>query len=631
MALRFTHEVLQKCYEQIASLRNDAILIEKNYRKEIYAAPPEYRESVKNLLHYIALRRHDIRSLQVQLGYLGLSSLGRLEAHVLAGLDSVLAALQKMSDRPLQPTVKKIDALHFKEGDRQLAQQVEKLMGQIPKNRNVRIMVTLPIEAAVDPVLVKNLVAYGMDIARINSAHDDPGTWLKMVKNVQKASKALQRECRLMMDLSGPKLRTGALAAGPKIIHINPVRNDYGLIPNPARVMIVSESNYTNSPHRNETVIPIDDMLKKQIRIGDQIVLRDKPGRLRHLNITEQIGSNWLAEAWKSIYLESGMLLELQRENVTLATGHVAQLPEQDTFLLLKQDELLKVTGPEIPGKPSRVDSNGHILEPASIPCTLPEVFKDLNIGERIFFDDGKIAGIIETVNSKGLTVRITRARDKGVRLRGDKGINLPDSNLKLPALSEYDLRCLDFAVEHTDIIGYSFVRNANDVKILHKALSRRTEKELGIVLKIENRMAFENLPSLLMTGLKKPPLGVMVARGDLGVELGFERMAEVQEQILWLCESAHVPVIWATQVLEQMNKTGMPTRGEVTDAAMSSRAECVMLNKGPYLVETVTLLQNILIRMQDHHQKKTPMLRKLKVSEGRWSAFEENKEETSI
>ena len=81
-----------------------------------------------------------------------------------------------------------------------------------------------------------------------------------------------------------------------------------------------------------------------------------------------------------------------------------------------------------------------------------------------------------------------------------------------------------------------------------------------------------------------RPPAGVMVARGDLGVELGFERMAEVQEEILWLAEAAHLPVIWATQVLETLTKTGTPTRGEVTDAAMSARAECVMLNKGPFV-----------------------------------------------
>jgi len=138
-------------------------------------------------------------------------------------------------------------------------------------------------------------------------------------------------------------------------------------------------------------------------------------------------------------------------------------------------------------------------------------------------------------------------------------------------------------------------------------------------VLKIETRAAFENLPSLLLAALGRPPAGVMVARGDLGVELGFERMAEVQEEILWLAEAAHLPVIWATQVLETLTKTGTPTRGEVTDAAMSARAECVMLNKGPFVVEAVRFIDSLMMRMRDHNHKKTPMLRRLKVSEGRW------------
>jgi pyruvate kinase len=106
-----------------------------------------------------------------------------------------------------------------------------------------------------------------------------------------------------------------------------------------------------------------------------------------------------------------------------------------------------------------------------------------------------------------------------------------------------------------------------------------------------------------------------MVARGDLGVELGFERLAEVQEEILWLCEAAHVPVIWATQVLESLAKDGTPSRAEVTDAAWSTRAECVMLNKGPHIVRTITFLRDVLARMGAHRDKGTSLMRRLDVA----------------
>jgi len=103
-----------------------------------------------------------------------------------------------------------------------------------------------------------------------------------------------------------------------------------------------------------------------------------------------------------------------------------------------------------------------------------------------------------------------------------------------------------------------------------------------------------------------------MIARGDLAVECGYQRLAEVQEEILWFAEAAHLPVIWATQVLETLAKKGMPSRSEITDAAVGERAECVMLNKGPYAVRAVQILDDILQRMQAHQEKKSAMLRQL-------------------
>ena len=161
---------------------------------------------------------------------------------------------------------------------------------------------------------------------------------------------------------------------------------------------------------------------------------------------------------------------------------------------------------------------------------------------------------------------------------------------------------------------GYSFVQKAADIELLQKALASRIKKLPipAIVAKIETPEAVRNLPELIVQAAGKQSFGVMIARGDLAVEIGYQRMAEMQEEILWLCEAAHVPVIWATQVLESFVKDGIPTRGEMTDAAMAERAECVMLNKGQFVVEAVTILDDVLIRMQAHQLKKTPQLRAL-------------------
>lgn len=273
------------------------------------------------------------------------------------------------------------------------------------------------------------------------------------------------------------------------------------------------------------------------------------------------------------------------------------------------------LTRSQAPGCPEVSDASGKVLRPARVPCTLQEAFDDVRPGERIWFDDGKLGGTISSVSPDEIRVDIDHAGPCGHKLRADKGINLPDTDLKLPALTDADREMLPFAVQHADILGYSFVRTADDVRELQAELQKIGGGHLGIILKIETRSAFENLPELLLASLESPSAGVMIARGDLAVEAGFERMAEVQEEILWMCEAAHIPVIWATQVLEQLSKTGICSRAEITDAAMSERAECVMLNKGPYVLAAVRVLVDILRRMQAHQNKKRSMMRPLKLA----------------
>jgi pyruvate kinase len=273
-----------------------------------------------------------------------------------------------------------------------------------------------------------------------------------------------------------------------------------------------------------------------------------------------------------------------------------------------------------------RVDAGDHViltrdLEPAlptsagnahRIGCTLPEAFEQARPGERVWLDDGKIGGLIVRVSSEEIELRVTDVRPGGVNLKAGKGINFPDTDLRLDALTGKDLDDLDFVARHADMVNLSFVRHPADVSQLQAELERREATEVAIVLKIENVAAFEHLPELLLSAMRSRKIGVMIARGDLAVEVGFERLAEVQEEILWACEAAHVPVIWATQVLDTLARTGQPSRAEITDAAMSERAECVMLNKGPHIIAAIHTLDSILTRMQHHQHKKRSLLRRL-------------------
>jgi pyruvate kinase len=235
-----------------------------------------------------------------------------------------------------------------------------------------------------------------------------------------------------------------------------------------------------------------------------------------------------------------------------------------------------------------------------AIPCSCPEVFPFVREGEPVVFDDGRIQGRVEAVDPEELLVRITAARPRGARLRPDKGINLPESALNITPLTAKDLEDLDFAAAHADIVSYSFVHQVADIRALHRQWACQGQQGLALVLKIETRQAVLNLPHLLLAAMAHgAPLGVMIARGDLAIECGWEALAQIQEEILHLCAAAHVPCIWATQVLDSMVRHGTPTRAEITDVAMGARAEALMLNKGPNLTATVQSLHTILEAME--------------------------------
>jgi len=425
------------------------------------------------------------------------------------------------------------------------------------------------------------------------------------------------------MDLAGVKPRIGAIEPGPPVIKVRPKRDEYGRVLAPARIWLSSRESPTDAPANVDLSLSLPAAWVAQLAVGDRIELTDARDANRRLTVTEARGDGCLAELRQSAYITRGTKLhKLPRERAghaappqTAVVGDVPALAR--TIRLKKGDTLRLVREPQL-GRSAMLDASGKTVEPAQVSCSFSELFADVRPGERVLLDDGKIGGVVRSASTEAVTVEITQAREGGERLGADKGVNFPDSALHLPALTEKDLRDLEVVVGHADLVGLSFVQSNSDVLSLQHHVQRLRGTHLGIVLKIETRAAFDNLPSLLLTALSAPSLGVMIARGDLAVECGYERLAEVQEEILWLCQAAHVPVIWATQVLETLAKSGLPSRAEITDAAMGERAECVMLNKGPHVLDAIHTLDGILRRMQSHQAKKNPLLRPLQA----WNAL---------
>jgi pyruvate kinase len=448
----------------------------------------EQPKSAANLRHYLALRRRDRRPLQARLARVGLSSLGRCEAHVLSSVDAILRLLGRVTGEDYG-FASASQAPTFDEGRALLDLHAAALLGPAPERRMTRIMVTLSADVGDDARLLDRLLSAGMNSVRVNCAHDDAATWLRMMDHVRDAARRTGRPCAIHVDLAGPKIRTCG------------IKEDF-------------------------------------------------------------------------------------------------ELSEGDLLFLAK-------------GETNSTDA----MDLPRVACTIPVALDGVRAGHPVWFDDGKLGGVVERTLPGAVVVRITHARGGRKRLTNDRGINLPETPIDVAGFTAKDSEDLGVVAAFADSVALSFAQQPADVRSLQERLVQCGPAALGIVLKIETRRGFEALPRLLLEHRGPNPLGVMIARGDLAIEIGCERLAEVQEEILWICEAAHVPVIWATQVLETLSKDGMATRAEVTDAAMAARAECVMLNKGKHVVEAVRTLDNILCRMEEHQHKKSATLRALHVS----------------
>jgi len=576
-----------------------------------------YSKSASNLACYLALRRHDLRPLQARLAELGLSSLGRGESHIMANLERVTGLIAELLQQPFDACNDAFPALDFAEGPALLSRHASQLLGEPAKGRSSRIMVTLASDAAEDYQQVLTLIRQGMECARINCAHDDEAVWRRMVKQIRKAEKESGRRCRILMDLAGHKVRTGEVELAPAVRHLKVKRDLFGRPTEAAEVLLVaaSEEGTALTAAAGEQRFAIPAKWHKRLKVDDRLAFHDGRGKERWLEIVARTAEgHWLVHCHKGSYLVSGCSLNWLRaeEDGSYALQGEFNLGafrgEELPIRLFSGDPLL-LTRSQKPGRPPRYDHTGHLREPARIPCSLPSIIDDLKPGEPLWIDDGKLGLVVEGISDEGAILRVEHADPRGVRLRGDKGINCPQTHFTLPSLSDKDLAALDFICGHADMVGFSFVETISDMEALMKALAKRKATHLPIVAKIETALAVKNLPDLILTALGHNPLAVMIARGDLLVEIGGVQLAEVQEEILWLCEAAHVPVIWATQVLDNLAKKGMFTRPEMTDAAMAGRAECVMLNKGPFILEAMQALHQVLCAMQSHQQKKSASL----------------------
>jgi pyruvate kinase len=410
----------RKLLEELLELRAQVYAEAQNlYGKwTAHIQRPVFEYSAFNLACYLALRRRDLRNLQQDLVPLGLSSLGRCEAHVLASLDAVIAALANIcrvseEDHTGRPSLK-----HFTRGRSLIEKNASRLFGKPATGRHVRVMVTLAADSGQDYQCVQAILRRGADCVRINCAHDSESDWETMIRHVREAARQEGRPCPILMDLSGPRARTVE-------VHL---------------------------------AVP-----RQRVCKGDHILLLSEPA------------------------------FDLQRT-------------------------------------------------PFQAVCSIPQLFSLLRVGTTVMFNDGKIGTKVLTEGTDSVELEVFQAREKGERFRSDIGLNFPDTLVQVDPLTTKDVADLDFVCRHADLVGYSFVQEPAGMdrivdEIRRRSAARRGKKPLGVIAKIETARAVRNLPELIVHGAGQVPFGVMIARGDLAVEIGYLRIAEIQEEILWICE----------------------------------------------------------------------------------------------
>jgi len=577
--------------EQVLVLKDVIDAEEARSHACIDAALPKHQLSARNLVHYLGLRRMDIRRLQLGLAAAGLSSLGRSEGHV---RDTVLRLCAWLSGEK-NPAPYPLDRAR---AETLLHENTYALFGPRPAERHVFIMVTAPDAAQVTAKWATEVIRAGADVLRINGAHESPAEWAAMAATFKARAAAEGKQGRIFVDLPGPKLRTEIRTLEDAVIHLPRRKDRQGRTVAPNEVLLVGE-------HHGGTEVPVPPAWLAQLKAGDTIAFTDAAGRARKLTVRRRQGHAVRADCDRSLYLRSGLALTWRRGDSVKGGGKIGALPRRPRDLELS------------PGDTFVLNASGRGDDPSAnvLAFPVPALLEQVQPGERVILDDGRIVAVAQSRGRNGLVCVVQRAVKSPTRLRSGKGITFPDSTLSELQLGPQDEAALSFALDRADGVGVSFVNTVRDVALIRERIRGAGKANFGMILKLETRGVLRNLPGILFEALKYDPVGLMIARGDLAVELSFERLAEVQEELLCFAEACHLPVIWATQVLDSAARSGVPTRAEVTDAAMAMRAECVMLGKGPHITTATRMLADIIRRMEAHQFKRRSMLRPLAVA----------------
>ena len=603
-------KLLKSAYNDIEIIRKALLEV----REQVDVHEPRY-ESLLNLHQYLRLRQDDWTKLQEKLFVLSLSSLGRSYAHVGASIDTLHDQLCSSLgyEEISEDMMKQLHHLSIEDSIEIASRNATMLFGGKSSSRlskqSTSLMITIPSNAMEDDgLLIKKLAHSKISVFRINTAHDDVKFWRQIAKCVLNINETLEKKdkIKIFVDLAGPKIRTGRIqkVSRPLEVGSNKVAKE---------VLLFSGNQESKSGIKDPKTLqedPAQIVVTEEFlhALSEQSVIKIKDSRGKHAKMrVQRIESDKAVCTIKhKLFLDERSFLTCK--DIKSEVRNIALVSESIRVFI--GDEVV-ITQEDIAAKAAQKDANGVVIKPAVISCSHNGVLENVLVGDHVFIDDGKIGLKVVQKRKDAIVCNVVIAKEKGSLIKEQKGINFPDTHIQVPALTNLDRQNLLLVIDFVDSVSLSFCQSAEDVKSLQELLHKHGKDEVGIIAKIETKQAVINMPEILKQLLKSKNSGVMIARGDLAIEVGFENLAYIQEMLLDICDAAHIPVIWATQVLESKMKHNLPSRAEVTDAAMSSRAECVMLNKGPFAFDTIGVLTAILHEMHKLFKKNQQLLNK--------------------
>lgn len=549
-------------------------------RRTVVELCKPHLHSCMNMQDFLSLKKFDLTMLQKALVDIGFSSLEWSHFYLIYTIEKQLEALAHLLGYPPmeishEPSPEDVYA----------SMQRRSSFLKSSQGSSNSVMITLPSEAAEIPALIQNLATRNIDIVRINTAHDSLPQWQSMAKIVQEINQSSRQNnpLKIYVDLAGPKIRTGKIKLVTQPLKI---RSDgHSML-----LLTTKKLQDISLPHDICGQCIVEEHWFKKRRKGERVLLTHPELKNRKLRINKIDEKGlWLTFDKKLIFDdESQFEIQDKKKDQT----PIIDLPQIEQVIRLYVGNLLWLR--------SDISIMGHLCEDntiakAEIACSNTDIFNFIEIETPLYIDDGKIGLRVIEKTDLGVLCRVEHAKPNGVILKGEKGINFPETNLDIDAVTSLDKQNLQAVIEFADIIGISFTQKAAHVAEVKAILKEKNKEMIGLVAKIETKKGLQRLPFILMELFSWQNSGVMIARGDLAIEVGFENLPKIQEEILELCEAAHTPVIYATQILENMMKKNLPSRAEVVDASMAQRADCIMLNKGLFAVETIEMLGKIL------------------------------------